>query len=299
MISTRVVTVYHLNTHYHYTHLAQSNQITSRVRCTLVHVVVIAKASLHGNVTSAALTGRRWPQTPPLLWSCHRRQVALSSKLPRIPWPEIKTTGGDIQQASSRRSRIQNQGAFRDSTRLKTCYLPDKRLQKKKTSKRRTRPHQTRHQHEDLNALHRTYDPQHQNTQLQQTANHLSHCGVAPPSDPSAEPTCSPQHWFHSHERRDPAPAAHFGLYARVCDPSITPHDQRRQCFYLLPANYCCCLNYSDNYYVHCYELKTFTFTLLGVEKSSIFTMYNRTYIPHWSSSSIPQVFDITSSSEG
>ena len=51
---------------------------------------------------------------------------------------------------------------------------------------------------------------------------------------------------------------------ARVCDPShpsmsITPHDQRQQYLYLLTVNYCCCLNYSDNYYVHSYELKIFT----------------------------------------
>ena len=54
--------------------------------------------------------------------------------------------------------------------------------------------------------------------------------------------------WFHSHERRDPVPL--YSVSARVCDPSITPHDQRQQYLYLLTVIYCCCLNYSDNYYV-------------------------------------------------
>ena len=48
---------------------------------------------------------------------------------------------------------------------------------------------------------------------------------------------------------------------ARVCDPSITPYDQRQQYLYFLTVNYCCCLNYSDNYYS--YELKICTCTLL------------------------------------
>ena len=73
-------------------------------------------------------------------------------------------------------------------------------------------------------------------------------------------------------ERRAHLPSSAFGstrtsdaalrqppnpVSARVCDPSITPHDQRQQ--YLLTVNYCCCLNYSDNY---SYELQIFTFTL-------------------------------------
>ena len=42
--------------------------------------------------------------------------------------------------------------------------------------------------------------------------------------------------------------------------PHITPHDQ--QYVYHLTIIYCCCLNYSGNYYVHIYEFERFLLLL-------------------------------------
>ena len=78
-----------------------------------------------------------------------------------------------------------------------------------------------------------------------------------------------------------------------LCDPSITPHDQRQRYFYLLTVNYCCCLNYSGSFYVHSYELKMFTFTFTSPQKNlkHLALPHNHLTAPHIT----PQVPNSTS----